>query len=196
MKAGFELHDKEAAVEALTALKRDHDALLAQQTHWEELRHTTEQVGQLATLLKQAQTNELELNELRSSRDRTKALEGENVTLLRRFKEQEVRIASSERAVNAARISLAQAQQRETEWEQRANEHAAALAEVQAALEKTDDRAVQFEAEYSLVQMQLQDKDAEERLANVTFFYSPNNKSAFAGTYDGCDMPGSRGQVA
>jgi hypothetical protein len=109
------------------------------------------------------------VKELRRFRDRSKVLEGENAALLRRLKEQEVRVTSSDRAASAARASLAQAQQRAAEWEQRANEHAAALAEAQADLEKADDRSMQLEAEHSLAQMQLQDKDAEERLTKVMF---------------------------
>jgi hypothetical protein len=171
-KAGFDLREKEAAVEALIALQKEHDALLTQQTHWEELRHTTEQVGQLAALLTQTQTTESELKELRRFRDHSKVLEGENAALLRRLKEQEARATSSDRAVSSVRTSLAQAQQRATEWEQRANAHAAALAEAEAALESANDRAVQREADHSLVQMQLEEKLDEARVATVTSFYS------------------------
>ncbi|KAI0285532.1 hypothetical protein BC826DRAFT_119175 [Russula brevipes] len=56
--AGFALRDKEAAVEALTTLRTQHDAMLAQQTHWEDLRRTTEQLEHLSALVTQAQANE------------------------------------------------------------------------------------------------------------------------------------------
>lgn len=165
-QAGFDSRDKEAAVQALASLRKDHDELLAQQTHWEELRRTTEQVEQLAALLTQAQASDSELKELRHIRDRSKALEGENAALQRRA-------TASDRATSAVRTSLAQAQQRATEWEQRANEHAAALREAEAAFLDAEERAAQLEADHSLAQMELQEKDAEERLAKVLFFLLP-----------------------
>jgi hypothetical protein len=38
-------------VEALTALQTEHDALLEQQTHWEDLRHATETLDHLPALV-------------------------------------------------------------------------------------------------------------------------------------------------
>ncbi|KAI0297544.1 hypothetical protein B0F90DRAFT_1912759 [Multifurca ochricompacta] len=149
--------DQEAAVEALAALRKDHDALLAQQAHWEDLRRTTEQLDQLAVLP--------ELKELRHIRDRSKVLEGEYAALQRRFKEQETRVTNSDRAASALRTSLVQAQQRSAEWEQRANEHEVALTEAQLARERAEDCVAQLEEEHSLVKLQFEEKDAEERLA-------------------------------
>lgn len=117
----------------------------------------------------QAQTNEPELKELRRVRDRSKVLEGEYAALQRRCKEQEMRATSSERAASSVRTSLVQAQQRATEWEERANEHESALAEAQAAREAAEDRAVQLMEEHALMKEQLEEKDAEERLAKVCF---------------------------
>jgi chromosome segregation ATPase len=124
----------------------------------------------------QAQTNEPELKELRRVRDRSKVLEGEYAALQRRCKEQEMRATSSERATSSVRTSLLQAQQRATEWEERANEHQSALAEAQAAREAAEDRVVQLVEEHSLMKEQLEEKDAEERLVKVRFlpFFLPS----------------------
>ena len=143
-QVGFASRDKEAAVEALAALRTEHDALLEQQTHWEDLRHATETLDHLSALVTRFQVNELELKELRRIRNCSKVLEAEHTALQRRCKEQETRAA---------------------EWEQRADEHEATLAEAQAALENAEDRAAQLEEEH------LKARAAEERLANVRFFF-------------------------
>ena len=168
-QAGFASRDKEVAVEALTALRTEHDALLTEQTHWEDLRRTTEQIEHISAFVMQAQTNEPELKELRRARDRSKVLEGEHAALQRRFKEQEIRATSSERATSTVRASLAQAQQRAAEWEDRANEHECALAEAEGAREAAEDRVAQLEEEHVLMKVQLEEIDAEERLAKVQF---------------------------
>jgi hypothetical protein len=166
-QAGFASRDKEAAVEALTVLRTERDTLLSQQTHWEDLRRTTEQLELLSALVTQAQTNEPELKELRRVRDRSKVLEGEYAALQRRYKEQETRSTSSDRAASSAHISLAKAQQRAAEWEERANEHESALSEEQAAREDAEDRVAQLTEDHALMKMRLEEKDAEERLAKV-----------------------------
>lgn len=162
-QAGFASRDKDAAVEALAALRKENDALALQQSHWDDLRRTNEQLEQLAALVsQQTQTNnnEPELKELRRIRDRSKVLEGEYAALQRR-------VANSDRTASTARASLAQAQQRAAEWEQRANESEAALEEAQALRDEAEDRAAQIEADHALVRMQLEEKDAEERLAKA-----------------------------
>lgn len=132
-------------MEALATLRTEHDALLAQQTHWEDLRRTTEKLEHLSTLVTRAQANEPELKELRRIRDRSKVLESEYSSLQRRYKEQEARA---------------------DEWEQRANEHEAALVEARAALEDAEDRAVQLDEEHAKAVA------AEQRLAEVRSFRS------------------------
>jgi chromosome segregation ATPase len=166
-QAGFASRDKEAAVEALSALRTEHDALLAQQTQCEDLRRTTEQLEHLFALVSQAQTNEPELMELRRVRDRSKVLEGEYAALQRRCKEQEMRATSSDRAASSVRASLAQAQQRAAEWEERANENESALTEAHVAREAAEDQMAQLAEENALTKVQLEEKDAEERLAKV-----------------------------
>ncbi|KAF8259361.1 hypothetical protein EI94DRAFT_1813472 [Lactarius quietus] len=58
------------------------------------------------------------------------------------------------------RASREHAQQRASEWEQRANKNEAALKEPQALRNQAEDRAARLEAELSLLRMQLDDKDA------------------------------------
>ncbi|KAI0043626.1 hypothetical protein FA95DRAFT_1563095 [Auriscalpium vulgare] len=161
-QAGYAARDKAAAVDALAALQREHEALLSQQSHWDELRRTSEQVQQLTALINQS--NEPELRDLRRIRDRSKVLEGEYAALQRRFKDQENKATSSDRAATAARQSLTQAQQRAAEWEKRAEEYETSLEESQAKMDQVEDRLAQLDADYSLARMQLEEKDAEERL--------------------------------
>ena len=127
-------------MEALAALRTEHDALLAQQTHWEDLRRTTEKLEQLSALVSRTQANEPELKELRRVRDRSKVLESEHASLQRRYKEQEARA---------------------NEWEQCANEHEAELVYARTALEDAKDRVVFLEEEHA------EARAAEERLAKV-----------------------------
>lgn len=165
-QAGFAERDKDAAVDALAALRKENDTLTLQQSHWDDLRRTNEQLEHLAALVTQqtAQSNEPELKDLRRARDR---LESEYSALQRRYKEQETRVANSDRAASTARASLAQAQLRAKEWEERAAENEEALVEAQAVRDQAEDRAAQMEAEHALVRMQLEEKDAEERLTKV-----------------------------
>lgn len=174
-QAGFAERDKDAAVDALAALQKENDALTLQQSHWDDLRRTNEQLEHLATLVTQQQQQAAQTNEpeLRRARDRNKVLEGEYSALQRRYKEQEARVASSDRAASTARASLAQAQLRAKEWEERAGENEEALVEAQAVRDQAEDRAAQMEAEHALVRMQLEEKDAEERLAKVRVLCSP-----------------------
>ena len=163
-QTGFALCNKDTAVEALTALQKESDALVVQQSQWDDLRRRDEQLEQLAVLVSQAQTNERVMEELRCVSERSKVLESEYAALQHRYKDQETRVESSDRTLSMARANLAQAQQRAAEWEQRANENEAALEEAQAVRDQAKDRAAQLEAEHALMRMQL---DAEERLAKV-----------------------------
>jgi hypothetical protein len=61
-------------VEALTALQTEHNALLEQQTHWEDFRRITENPDHLSALITRFQTNEPEFKEFRRICDRSKAL--------------------------------------------------------------------------------------------------------------------------
>ena len=153
--------DKDAAIEGLTALRKESDALVLQQSQWDDLRRADERLEHLAALVSQAKTDEREIEELRRVRERRNVLEGEYAALQRRYREQETRVASSDRALSTARASLAQAEQRAAEWEQRTNENKAALEEARAVRDQAENRAAQLEAECTLLRVQL---DAEERL--------------------------------
>ncbi|KAH8981991.1 hypothetical protein EDB86DRAFT_3106937 [Lactarius hatsudake] len=166
VQAGFAVRDKDAAVEALAALRKENDALVLQQSHWEDLRRANEQLEQLTALVSKAQAQTAsEPAELKELRRATKVLESEHAALQRRYKEQETRVANGERAASTARASLAQAQQRADEWEQRANEYEVEIEDAHMGREQAEDRAAQLEAEHGLLRMQLAEKDAEERLA-------------------------------
>lgn len=151
--------DKDVAVDALAALRKENDVLVLQNSRWEDIRRTNEQLERLATLISQAQINEPELRELRRVRDLSLDLEGEYAALQRRYNEQETRVTLSECAVNTALADLAQAQQRAAEWEQRAKESVVALIEARAMCDQAEDRAAQLELEHALVRMQLEKKD-------------------------------------
>ena len=144
-QSGFTSRDKDATVEARAALRTEHNTLLAQQTHWEDLRRTTKKLEHLSVLSTRTQVNKSELKELRRVRDRSKVLESEHASLQQQNKEQE-----------------AQAD----EWEQRANEHEAALADARGALEDAEDCMVQ------LVEGHADANAAEEQLAKVRSFRS------------------------
>lgn len=105
--------------------------------------------------------------ELRRSRDRLKALEAENTALQRRMKDQEIKMTSNERAAQTARQSMSQIQQRAAEWEKRANEYQSELGSVQDRLDKEEQTHKQFKEDYEYMKMQVEERDAEERLAKV-----------------------------
>ena len=132
-------------MEARAALQTEHDTLLAQQTHWEDLRRTTKKLEHLSVLSTRTQVNKSELKELRHVRDCSKVLESEHASLQQQNKEQEARA---------------------DEWEQRANEHEAALANARGALEDAEDRMVQ------LIEGHADANAAEEQLAKVHSFHS------------------------
>ena len=150
-QAGFSSRETDEAVDTLSALRKEIDARALQQSHMDDFRRT----------------NDPEVKELHRICDRSKVLECECAALQRHYKAQEVRMASSDRAVITARESLAQAQQLAAEWEQRAKESAAALEEAQALRGQAEDRAVRLEAEQVLLRMQLDEKErhAKVRLA-------------------------------
>ena len=155
--AGFASRETDIPVDALAVLRKENDAQVSQQNHWDDFRRM----------------NEPELKELHCVCDRSKVLECECAALQRRYEEQVTHVASSDRAAITARESLAQAQQLTAEWEQRAKGSAVALEEAQAARDQAQDRAVRLEAEHVLLRMQL---DEKERLAKVRIAHavSPN----------------------
>ncbi|KAJ7294054.1 hypothetical protein C8J57DRAFT_1445011 [Mycena rebaudengoi] len=163
LQSTFATRDKESALQALAALQKQHDHLTSQQSHWDDLRHASGQIEMLTSLIGQADNEELK--ELRHARDRSKFLEGEHAALLKRFKDQESKVTNSEKAALTARNSLTQAQQRASEWEKRAKEYEGQLEMTQTKLDQAEQTLSQLDADYSLVKLQLEEREADERLA-------------------------------
>ncbi|KAH7911820.1 hypothetical protein BJ138DRAFT_866194 [Hygrophoropsis aurantiaca] len=163
MQVKFSNHEKDLAVQSLGVLQKEHEHLVSQQGHWDDLRRASEQMEMLTTLMGQADNEELK--ELRRARDQNKSLESEHAALQKRYRDQELKATNSERAANAAKQNLAQAQQRASEWERRAKEYAGELELTRTKLEQAEQSQDQLDADYSLVKLQLEEKEAEGRLA-------------------------------
>ncbi|TFK41407.1 hypothetical protein BDQ12DRAFT_679415 [Crucibulum laeve] len=162
MQVTFANRDKETATESLEVLRKQHDRLSSQQNHWDDLRQAAEKIDMLTNLIGQADNEELK--ELRRYRERTKALESDHITLQKRFKDLEAKLQNSERAATTSRQSLAQAQQRSSEWERRAKEYEGQLELTKTQLEQAEQTQTQLDADYSLVKLQLEEREADERL--------------------------------
>ena len=110
-----------------------------------------------------------EQKELRHHRDRSQALETENMALQKRLKECEAKVANSDRAATTMRQSLTQAQQRSTEWEHRAKDYESQLEMVQSKFDQAEQTQAQLEADLSLLNVQLEEQEANSRLSQVRF---------------------------
>ncbi|KAI0791811.1 hypothetical protein C8Q75DRAFT_732200 [Abortiporus biennis] len=154
--------EKESLEEQVSFFRQQNDELLSQQSQWDELRRVNENIQSLAQLVSQADNDELK--DLRRSRDRFKVLEGEHAALQRRLKDQENKAANQERTAQTARQNLAQAQQRAAEWERRAKDSEHELQSTRHKLDEVEQSHSQLDADYSLVKLQLEERDAEERL--------------------------------
>lgn len=161
----FVTRDKEAATKIQTLLQKENDRLSSQQTHWDDLHRTSEQITMLTSLIGQADNEEV--RELKRIRDRSNKLEEEHTALQKRFKDQDSKVANSERVAVTARQSLTQAQQRASEWERRAKEHEGELEMTRTKLDQADQTQVQLEADYSLAKLQLEEREADDRLSKV-----------------------------
>ncbi|CCL98342.1 uncharacterized protein FIBRA_00336 [Fibroporia radiculosa] len=162
LRATFLTSEKDNVQEELVAQRRINEELMSQQSHWDDLRRASEQIQVLANLVGQVDTEEVK--ELRRIRDRSKALESDHAVLQRRLKEVESKMASSERIAQTSRQSLAQAQQRAAEWEKRAKEYEGEVEAMQTKLDNAEQAQARLDADYSLVKLQLDERDAEERL--------------------------------
>ncbi|EMD41412.1 hypothetical protein CERSUDRAFT_79057 [Gelatoporia subvermispora B] len=162
IRSTFMAREQENVLEELANQRKQYDELLHQQSHWEDLRRTSEQIQMLTNLVGQADSEEIK--ELRRIRDRSKVLEGEQAALQRRLKELESKAANTEKVAQASRQSLVQAQQRASEWEHRAKEYEMQLEQVQSKLDQTEEARAQIDSDYSLTKLQLDERDAEERL--------------------------------
>ncbi|KAI0770961.1 hypothetical protein BD413DRAFT_554018 [Trametes elegans] len=162
LKVSFVTREKDSLTEELSIQRRQNEELLSQQSNWDELRHATEQIQTLASMVNQA--DQEELKELRRVRDRSRALESEHTALQRRVKEYETKTANHEKLAQTSRQSLVQSRQRAEEWERRAKEAEGQLELTQTKLDQIEQSHSQLDADYSLVKLQLEERDAEERL--------------------------------
>ncbi|KAK0208016.1 hypothetical protein DFS33DRAFT_403722 [Desarmillaria ectypa] len=163
LKVAFASRDKDLAEETIAALRRQNEDLLTNSSQWDSLRQASEQIQMVANLMRQS--NDEELKELKHIRDRSKLLEGEHSALQKRYEDQEGRISNSEKAAFTVRQSLSQAQQRASEWEERAKEYEGKLEHTQTMLDQAEQTQAQLDTDYSLVKMQLEEHEADERLA-------------------------------
>ncbi|THU89448.1 hypothetical protein K435DRAFT_969104 [Dendrothele bispora CBS 962.96] len=163
LKMTFANRDKESSERSLASLQKQYDEISSQQGHWESLRRASEQIEMLTSLIGQADNEELK--ELRRVRDRSKVLEGEHAALQKRFNQLETKATSNEKATASAKQSLSQAQQRATEWEKRAREYEAQLERTKTELEQTEQTHVQMQTDYASMQSQLEEHEANARLA-------------------------------
>ncbi|KAG6902960.1 hypothetical protein C0995_008533 [Termitomyces sp. Mi166 len=154
--------DKESALQATEVHQQQLDAILAQQSNWDELRRASEKIDILTSLIGKADNEDLE--ELKRYRDRTKTLEHDHAALQKRLKELETKVVNSERTAATVKQNLAQAQQRSSEWERRAKESEAQLEITRTELEQTEQTHAQLDADYSLVRLQLEEREANDRL--------------------------------
>ncbi|KAG6878337.1 hypothetical protein C0993_008515 [Termitomyces sp. T159_Od127] len=151
--------DKESALQVTEALQQQHNVIMAQQSNWDELHSACEKIDIIASLI----GNE-ELKELRRYRDYTKNLEHDHATLQKRLKELETKIGNNERTVATVKQSLTQAQQRSSEWERRAKESETQLEITHTKLDQLEQTHAQLDADYSLVKLQLEEREANDRL--------------------------------
>lgn len=165
MQVDFASRDKESAQQSLRLLKADRDNLASQQSYWEDLRRASEQIEALASRVSRIDSDEVA--ELKQVRDRSKVLEGEHAALQKRFREQESKLANFERASQTTRQNFAQAQQRASEWEKRAREAEGEAERLSTVVEQGEQTRTQLEADVQMVKMQLEEKDAQERLRQV-----------------------------
>ncbi|KDR84748.1 hypothetical protein GALMADRAFT_233069 [Galerina marginata CBS 339.88] len=162
LEIGFTNREKAAASKALETLQSQHAQLASQQRNWDVLNAATEKINMAFNLLENPDSKEQK--ELRHHRDRSQALEDENATLLKRYKDLENKLANSDRSASTTRQTLAQAQQRSSEWERRAKEYEGRLEMVQTKFEQAEQTQSQLEADYQLVKMQLEEREADSRL--------------------------------
>ncbi|KAF4572487.1 hypothetical protein EYR36_006993 [Pleurotus pulmonarius] len=155
--------DKDAAEHSLLVVQQQNDYLTSQQDHWDALKATSAQLDVLTKLVSQG--DQEELKELRQVRERSKILESEHTSLLKRFRDQENKATNTEKANNQLRQSLAQNQQRALEWERRAKEYEGQLELTRTQLEQSEQTHSQLEADYSLAKLQLDEREADDRLA-------------------------------
>ena len=165
MQATFANRDKENIQRSLRNAEEERDRVLAQQAQLDDLRRTSEQVEALAKLM--AKNDSEELAELRRIRDQNKVLQVEHDSLKKRFKEQDNKVATAERNSLSTRQSLEQAQKRAGDWEEKARAFEAEVERLTTALDQAEQTKGQLDADYTLAKLQLEEKEAEDRIAKV-----------------------------
>lgn len=163
ISASFVAREKDLLNQEINALRKRNEELTAQQSHWEELRRTSDQMRNLAAMIGRADDEEMQ--ELKRIRDNHKVLEADYAALQRRLKDQESKAANSEKATQAARQNLSQAQQRAAEWEKRAKEYEQELDSTRSRLHEIEEAHSQLDAQYSVLKLQVEERDADERIA-------------------------------
>ncbi|GJJ08779.1 hypothetical protein Clacol_002998 [Clathrus columnatus] len=155
--------DKEGLEMRNAHLEKELDIFASENSHWDEVRRTSERVEQLAQAIKSAESRELK--EYKAASDKAKILEGEHLALQKRFKDAENRIANLERAAQSAKQNVVMAQQHATELEQRNRDMEAELDATRSRLEETDEVRMQLDSDLALVKLQLEEKEKAERIA-------------------------------
>ena len=150
-------------MKAIETLQKQHDGLAGK---WDAITAATEKIDLVYKLLENA--DDEEQKELRHHRDRSKALESENMALQKRFKELEAKVANSDKAATIMRQSLTQAQQRSAEWEHRAKDYESQLEMVQTKFDQAEQTQTQLETDLSMLQLQIEEKEANSRLSQVS----------------------------
>lgn len=158
-------HEKDLTAQSLTLLQQEYERLASQQSHWDDLRRNVEQIDILTNIVQMAGNEELK--ELRRFRDQHRHSESEHAVLQKRLREQEQKATNSDRVASAAKQSLVQAQQRAAEWERRAREYEGDLEATRNRLDEAEQTKDQLDADYSLAKLQLEERDAEDRLVKV-----------------------------
>jgi len=160
--------DKAAAEQTTAAIREERDRILSQQDRWEEMHRAAEQIQSLTN-----QVNEADAEELRQRRDhhgytRPILIEGEYNNFQHRLKDQEAELVGVDRTMVTVQQTLTQAQQRAVEWEKRAKGADAEISTIRSRLEEERVAKGQLDSEVSLLRVQLQEKEVDERLTLVS----------------------------
>ncbi|EJT99092.1 hypothetical protein DACRYDRAFT_24158 [Dacryopinax primogenitus] len=194
--------------EKVSHLEKSREEARAEQTHWDEIRRTAQQVEQLTKLISGADDEELQ--ELRRQRDRAKVMEGEFAALKKRFDEQETKLANLQRNAITSKNSIAQVQQRSTEWEKKWHTAETELAQVKSERETSEQLIRQLETEKQMLRRQLDDGDRREteyqieqsslqaevqQLQQKVDFYSASEQNRFSRSASRASANGHSGYV-
>lgn len=171
MQLEFSQRDKESVLQTLQLVQNDRDHLASQQSHWEDLRRAAEKIETLTKLVERSENEEVA--ELKRVQDRAKVLEGENAALQKRYKDQESKISSLERASSTMRQNFAQSQQLCAEWEKKAKEYEGEVERLSTVVDQTEQSKGQLETDYSYAKLQIEERDSEVRMSKVSVFFSP-----------------------